>query len=201
MKQTILTLLRDKTTGTAAFRQAADRIAHLLAAEASSMLATAPHDIETPLAKMRGYQLKDEIVLVPILRAGLALLNPFMHLFPDCKVGFVGVKRDEETARPHQYYQNLPKYTDKQFYIILDPMIATGGSGSATVEILKKHGVPEEKLIYVGVVGAPEGMNALKKTAPAMRVICGEIDPELNSKKYIVPGLGDFGDRYFGTEA
>lgn len=200
MKQTILTLLRDKRTDTAAFRQAADRIAHLLAAEASSMLATGTHEIETPLAKTRGFHLQDEIVLVPILRAGLALLHPFMRLFPDCKVGFVGVKRDEETALPHQYYQNLPAFSKKQFYIILDPMIATGGSGAVVVNLLKKQGVPEEKILYVGVVGAPDGMNVLKKTAPGMKIICSEVDPQLNAKKYIVPGLGDFGDRYFGTE-
>lgn len=199
MKHPLLSELRDKNTNTAGFRRAANRMATLLAAEAASYIALESHEIETPLAKTEGSRLKDEIVLVPILRAGLSLLPSFMELFPDSKVGFLGIKRDEETALPHLYYQNLPSFNPRQFYIILDPMIATGGSGSAAVKILKDRGVPEEKMLYVGIVGAPDGMHALKQAAPNLRVICGEIDPALNSKKYIVPGLGDFGDRYFGT--
>lgn len=176
-------------------------MASLLAAEASSYIATENHEIETPLAKMKGSKIKEEIVLVPILRAGLSLLHPFMELFPDCKVGFLGIKRNEETAEPGLYYNNLPEVKPNQFYIILDPMIATGGSGSMAVRAIKSRGTKEEKILYVGVIGAPDGMNALKKEAPNMKIICPEVDPELNSKKYIVPGLGDFGDRYFGTEA
>lgn len=199
MKHPLISELRNKNTDTAGFRRAANRLATLMAAEASSFIALESHEIETPLAKTKGSYLKDEIVLLPILRAGLSLLPAFMELFSDAKVGFLGLKRDEETALPHLYYQNLPKTKPGQFYIILDPMIATGGSGSAAINILKSRGVPEEQMLYVGIVGAPDGIAALKEAAPKIRIICGEIDPELNSKKYIVPGLGDFGDRYFGT--
>jgi len=200
MKHSILSELRDKHTKIENFRRAANRMATLLAAEASSHIATENHEIETPLAKTKGSRVKEEIILVPILRAGLSLLYPFMELFPESKVGFLGIKRNEETAEPSLYYNNLPEVKPNQFYIILDPMIATGGSGSMAVKAIKSRGIKEEKILYVGVIGAPDGMNALKKEAPNMKIICPEVDPELNSKKYIVPGLGDFGDRYFGTE-
>ncbi len=183
-----------------AFRQAADRLAYVLAAEAAAELQTESLEIETPLAKTKGVKLKHQIVLLPILRAGLSMLYPFMHLFPDAKVGFLGVRRDEETALPQFYYKNLPQLNSSQFYIVLDPMIATGGSGSYAVEMLKKHGISDDKMLYVGMVGAPEGISSLKKEAPGMKIICAEVDRELNDKKYIVPGLGDFGDRYFGTD-
>lgn len=200
MKHSLLSELRDKNTKSADFRRIANRIALLLAGEASSHIALESYDIETPLAKTKGARLKDEVILVPILRAGLALLYPFMEIFPNCKVGFLGIRRDENTALPELYYNNIPKKKPGQFYIILDPMIATGGSGSTALKILKDRGVEDEKILYVGVIGAPDGMEALQKAAPKMKIICPEVDPQLNSRKYIVPGLGDFGDRYFGTE-
>jgi uracil phosphoribosyltransferase len=199
MKNTILSLLRDKKTTTEAFRRAANHLGSFMAFEVAEILEKVEHTIETPLTKTKGYQIKNKIILVPILRAGIAMLDPFMQLFPASPVGFVGLKRDEETALPHLYYENLPKIESNDIVVILDPMIATGGSGGAVVDLLKAKGVKEENIIYAGMIAAPEGIAALKKLAPSMRVLCAEVDECLNDKKFIMPGLGDFGDRYFGT--
>lgn len=199
MKKTILSLLRDKNTTTQVFRILADQIGTWLSFEVSNLLEKEQIPLETPVAKTTGYQLKKNIVLIPILRAGIALLSPFMKLFPSCRVGFVGIKRDEKTALPSLYYENLPEITTSDMVIILDPMIATGGSGGVVIEILKERGVTEEQMIYAGVVAAPEGLLSLKELAPKMQVISAEVDEKLNDMKFIVPGLGDFGDRYFGT--
>lgn len=199
MRSTILSLLRDKNTTTESFRTAADQLGSLLSYEVSGILDKEELPIETPLTKTKGYKIKQKVILVPILRAGIALLYPFMKLFPSSPVGFVGIKRDEKTALPHLYYENIPPIQSDDAVVILDPMIATGGSGGLVVEILKKQGVKERNIIYAGVIAAPEGIDALKKEAPEMRVVCIEIDDHLNEKKYIMPGLGDFGDRYFGT--
>lgn len=199
MRSTILSLLRDKNTTTESFRTAADQLGSLLSYEVSGILDKEELPIETPLTKTKGYKIKQKVILVPILRAGIALLYPFMKLFPSSPVGFVGIKRDEKTALPHLYYENIPPIQSDDAVVILDPMIATGGSGGLVVEILKKQGVKERNIIYAGVIAAPEGIEALKNEAPEMRVVCIEIDDHLNEKKYIMPGLGDFGDRYFGT--
>lgn len=199
MKKSILSILRNKNSSIEAFRLAADQIASLLAFEAAQSLEKGEHIIETPLASTRGEFLKDSLVLIPILRAGIALLPPFLKLFASSKVGFVGIRRDEVTALPHLYYQNLPAITSKDRIIILDPMIATGGSGKLLLDQLLKMKIPEEHIIYVGFVAAPEGISNLQAFAPKMKIIVAEIDDKLNSAKYIVPGLGDFGDRYFGT--
>lgn len=199
MKSTILSLLRDKKTTTEAFRTAADQLGSLLSYEVTSILDKEELSIETPLTQTKGYRIKEKVILIPILRAGLALLYPFMKLFPSSPVGFVGIKRNEETALPHLYYENLPPIQSQDVVVILDPMIATGGSGGLLIEKLKKLGVAEKNIIYAGVIAAPEGIEALKKLAPDMRVVCIEVDDHLNDKKYIMPGLGDFGDRYFGT--
>lgn len=199
MKKTIVSLLRDKNTSTEGFRKAADNIGTLLSFEVADALEKQTHDLETPIAKTKGVHIKSSIVLIPILRAGIALLTPFMRLFPTCKVGFMGLKRDETTALPIHYYKNIPPIEENDVAIILDPMIATGGSGTEVVKLLKARSVPEEKMLYVGIIGAPEGLAALKNAAPQMKIFCAEVDERLNDKKFIVPGLGDFGDRYFGT--
>lgn len=199
MKQSIISLLRDKNATIDQFRQAADQIATLLSFEAADLIEKEERPLETPLAPAKGYKMKHEVILLPILRAGLAMLTPFLKLFPTSKVGFVGVRRDEETALPSLYYKNIPEVKSDTIVMVLDPMIATGGSGGLVIELLKAQGVAEENLIYVGVIAAPEGLSSLHKAAPKMKLICGEIDEKLNEKKYIVPGLGDFGDRYFGT--
>jgi uracil phosphoribosyltransferase len=199
MKKTILSLLRDKNTTTEVFRKSADQIGTWLAFQASELIEKEQVALETPVAKTTGYQIKKDIVLLPVLRAGIALLNPFMRLFPSSKVGFIGIRRDEETALPSLYYKNIPSIAPSDMVIILDPMIATGGSGGVVIKMLKELKVHEEQIIYAGVVAAPEGLSAIQELAPKMKVISAEVDEKLNDKKYIVPGLGDFGDRYFGT--
>lgn len=199
MKRTILSLLRDKKTTAPAFRRAADQLGTFLAFKVAEMLEVVELSIETPVAKTKGYQLKHNIVLIPILRAGIAMLNPFMQVFPSSKVGFVGIKRDEKTALPHLYYENIPEIQAQDVVIILDPMIATGGSGGVVIDLLKDRKISMNHVIYTGMVAAPEGIELLQKLAPEMRVVAAEIDDRLNDKKFIMPGLGDFGDRYFGT--
>lgn len=199
MKSTILSLLRDKKTTTEGFRNAADHMGSVLSYKVANILEKEELSIETPLTKTKGYKIKEKVILIPILRAGISLLLPFMKFFPSSPVGFVGIRRDETTALPHLYYENLPNIESNDTVVILDPMIATGGTGGLLIEMLKKRGVEEKNIVYAGVIAAPEGIEALKKVAPGMHVVCIEIDERLNDKKYILPGLGDFGDRYFGT--
>lgn len=197
MKELLLTILRDKNTKTADFRKATDNLALILANETAEFLPKEKFAIQTPLAKTAGYKLKNNIMLVSILRAGLALLPAFLKTFPDAKVGFVGLKRDEKTFKSHLYYKNIPKISKNDSVIILDPMLATGGSLVETIRILLATGAKEEKIIYVGVVSAPEGLKNLKRTFPKIKTIIAVHDQKLNKQKYILPGLGDFGDRYF----
>lgn len=199
MKKMFLSLLRDKNTGIEAFRHAADQMASLLSFEASEALEKEEYSVETPLATSKGYRHKQEVVLIPILRAGLSLLPAFLKMFPASRVGFVGIRRDEDTALPRLYYKNLPEIPENAAVIVLDPMIATGGSGNLTLELLKSLHIPDERIMYVGVVAAPDGLAMLRKKCPHLKIICAQVDERLNDKKYIVPGLGDFGDRYFGT--
>lgn len=199
MKKPILTLLRDRDTTIEAFRRASDQIGTMLSFEAADALEREELQIETPLASTKGYRFKRHAVLIPVMRAGIALLIPFLRLFTSSSVGFVGIRRDEQTALPHLYYKNLPEITAEDIVIILDPMIATGGSGSLVIQMLKEQNIPESHMIYVGVIAAPEGIASLEKAAPGMKIICAEVDERLNDHKFIVPGLGDFGDRYFGT--
>lgn len=199
MKELLLTILRDKNTKTADFRKAADDLALILANEAAEFLPKEKIAIQTPLAKTAGYKFKNEIMLVPILRAGLALLPAFLKTFPNAKAGFIGLKRDEKTFQSKLYYKNIPKISGNDSVIILDPMLATGGSLVETIKILLDSGTKQEKIIYVGVVSAPEGLKNLKRTFPKIKTIISVHDQKLNKQKYIVPGLGDFGDRYFSS--
>lgn len=199
MKKTLLSLLRDKNTTTEVFRKSADQMGMWLSFAASELIEGEQVALETPVAKTTGYQMKKGVVLIPVLRSGVALLNPFLRLFPASRVGFVGVRRDEKTALPSLYYENIPSITPSDVVIILDPMIATGGSGGMVIDRLKDHGASEKQMIYAGVIAAPEGLKALEKIAPQMKIISAEVDERLNDQKFIVPGLGDFGDRYFGT--
>lgn len=199
MKQTLITILRDKKTNIVEFRQTAEKIAQILASEVFDYLAKEKVKVETPIAPATGYKIKNNAVLIPILRSGLALLPPFIQFFEDATIGCVGLKRDEKTAIPHLYYKNLPKFSPKDDVIILDPMIATGGSGSDAIKILKKMGIKEEKMIFAAVIASNQGINLFKKNFPKMKIFCIQVDPKLNKNFYIVPGLGDFGDRFFGT--
>lgn len=199
MKQLLLSIIRDKHTTPLAYRDATEKLGFCLAMETSELLEKVGMDVETPLAACTGVHLKNEVVLVPVLRSGIALLGPFMRYFPTSKVGFIGMRRDEHTAQPHMYYKNIPTVDPTDDVVILDPMIATGGSGMAAINALKEAGVKENKMIFVGVIAAPEGMAEIRKEAPQVRYIIAHMDDKLNTQKFILPGLGDFGDRYFRT--
>lgn len=200
MKKILLTKLQNKETTIDQFRRAADSLGLILALEVTQTLEKKEIAIQTPLAPTAGYSFKNNIILVPILRSGMALLHPFMVFFPTAHIGCIGLKRDEVTAIPSLYYKNLPKIENNDDVIMLDPMIATGGSALCALKILIDHGIKEEKILFAAVIAAEEGLNRIKKEFPKVRIFIPLINKELNAKKFIVPGLGDFGDRYFGTE-
>ena len=192
-----LSRLRNKNTEPKKFRELVREIAGLLAYEATADLQTTPIEIETPLIKMTAQELKEKIGLVPILRAGLGMVEGIWGLMPSAEVWHIGLYRDEHTLRPVQYYNKLPTEPTVSVCLILDPMLATGGSATATAEILKKWGV--KKIKYVGLIAAPEGIKAMQTAHPDIDIHIAAIDDHLNERAYIVPGLGDAGDRQFGT--
>ncbi len=192
-----LTRLRDKHTEPKKFRELVREIAALLAYEATADLAVVPRELETPLIRMGGVELKEKIGLVPILRAGLGMVEGIWELMPTAEVWHIGLYRDEKTLRPVQYYNKLPVEPTVSVCLILDPMLATGGSAVATTDILKRWGV--RKIKFVGIIGAPEGIDAMQKAHPDVPIFLAAIDDHLNERGYIVPGLGDAGDRQFGT--
>lgn len=192
-----LTTLRDINTSPKKFRELIREISMLLAYEATQNLALVTHDVETPMSKMTGHTLKEQIGLVPILRAGLGMVEGIWEMIPDSEVWHIGLFRDEETLQPVQYYNKLPISPTVQVCLILDPMLATGGSAIATVEILKEWGAKHIK--YIGIIAAPEGIKAMQDAHPDVDIHIGAIDSHLNDIGYIVPGLGDAGDRQFGT--
>jgi uracil phosphoribosyltransferase len=192
-----LTRLRDKNTEPKKFRELVREIAGLMAYEATSDLTTAPLSIETPLAPVKGLQLAEKIGFVPILRAGLGMVEGIWELVPQAEVWHIGLYRDEKTLKPVEYYNKLPIEPTVSVCLILDPMLATGGSAIATVDVLKRWGV--KKIKFVGIIGAPEGIAALQKAHPDVSIYLAAIDDHLNERGYIVPGLGDAGDRQFGT--
>lgn len=199
MEKVLLTILRDKKTTMPEFRNAAEKLALILAGKVFDYLEKKRINVQTPIAKFYGYKIKNNIVLIPILRAALSLLPAFLKFFENAKVGFIGLKRDEKTAIAKLYYKNLPKISKNDDVMILDPMIATGGSGVDAIKILKKNRVREEKIIFVAVISAKPGVDNIRKKFPKIKIICVQEDKRLNDKKYIIPGLGDFGDRFFGT--
>jgi len=192
-----LTRLRDKRTEPKKFRELVREMTGLLAYEATADLATTPRPIETPLAPYQGVELKEKIGLVPILRAGLGMVEGIWELMPSAEVWHIGLYRDEKTLKPVQYYNKLPVEPTVSVCLILDPMLATGGSAVATTDILKHWGV--RKIKFVGLIGAPEGIAAMQKAHPDVPIYLAAIDDHLNEKGYILPGLGDAGDRQFGT--
>lgn len=192
-----LTRLRDKNTNPKKFRELVRELAALLAYEATSDLLISPRIVETPMKTTDGYELKEKIGLVPILRAGLGMVEGFWELMPSAEVWHIGLYRDEETLKPVEYYNKLPIEPTVSVCIILDPMLATGGSATATVDVLKRWGV--RKIKFVGLIGAPEGIELMQKTHPDVSIFLACIDDHLNNNGYIVPGLGDAGDRQFGT--
>ena len=192
-----LSRLRDKKTEPKKFRELVREIAGLLAYEATADLATSPVEIETPLATMQAQQLQEKIGLVPILRAGLGMVEGIWELMPSAEVWHIGLYRDEKTLRPVEYYNKLPLEPTVSVCLILDPMLATGGSATATAEVLKRWGV--KKIKFVGLIAAPEGIKAMQDAHPDIPIHIAAIDDHLNERAYIVPGLGDAGDRQFGT--
>ena len=193
-----LTQMRQKDTGTKDFRQNLDEIAGLMAYEITRDVPTQKVSIVTPVAPCETEELAKEIVLVPILRAGLGMVNGIRNLVPTAKVGHVGLYRDEETLEPHEYYAKFPSNLPDAVVFVLDPMLATGGSASAAITIVKQRGAKLVKLICL--VGAPEGVQRIVEDHPDVDIYLAALDEKLNELGYIVPGLGDAGDRIFGTK-
>lgn len=194
---TKLTLLRDVSTEPKKFRELVREIAAMLAYEATLDLATRPIEVQTPLAIAKGHSLMERVGLVPILRAGLGMVEGVLELMPSAEVWHIGLYRDERTLKPVAYYNRLPVEPTVSVCLILDPMLATGGSAVATVDILKHWGV--RKIKFVGLLAAPEGIQALHSAHPDVPIHIAGIDDHLNEHGYILPGLGDAGDRQFGT--
>lgn len=193
-----LTLVRDKTTGVKLFRELIGEITMFLAYEALRGIPVESVEVETPLAVARGVRVKGEIVLVPILRAGVGMLDAVMDMVPNARVGFLGLYRDHETSLPVEYYAKLPPATPGAVAILIDPMLATAGSAVAAVSMLKKRGF--ETIVFVCIVSCPEGVARLEQAHPDVAIYTASIDDGLNASKYILPGLGDAGDRLFGTK-
>lgn len=192
-----LTRLRDKTTLPKKFRELVRELGALLTYEATMDMQTKPVSVETPLATTMGEDLKDKIGLVPILRSGLGMVEGVWELMPSAEVWHIGLYRDEQTLKPVAYYNRLPVAPTVSVCLILDPMLATGGSAVATVDILKNWGVA--KIKFVGLIAAPEGIKRLHDAHPDVPIHIAAIDDHLNEDAYIIPGLGDAGDRQFGT--
>lgn len=192
-----LTLLRDKQTEPKKFRELVREIAILLAYEATQDLAVSPMLVETPMGQAQGHKLEDHIGLVPILRAGLGMVEGIWEMMPSAEVWHIGLYRDERTLRPVEYYNKLPIAPTVQVTLILDPMLATGGSAVATVDVLKRWGA--QRIKFVGLIAAPEGIARLSGAHPDVPIHVAAVDDRLNEIGYIVPGLGDAGDRQFGT--
>lgn len=192
-----LSKLRSVDTEPRKFRELVREISALLTYEATMDLGLRPTQVTTPLTEMTGQVLDDKIGLIPVLRAGLGMVEGVWELMPSAEVWHIGLYRDERTLQPVQYYNKLPLDPTVSICLILDPMLATGGSASATVDLLKEWGV--KRIKYMGIIGAPEGIEKLQADHPDVPIHLGAIDSHLNEVGYIVPGLGDAGDRQFGT--
>jgi uracil phosphoribosyltransferase len=193
-----LTLLRDVKTPGSLFRKVIEELGLLLAVESTRHLPTEPVAVETPLERTQGRRLTSlDPVLVPVLRAGLGLLQPFLQLLPTAKVGHLGLYRDHDSLVPVPYYRNFPPLLEERFVFVLDPMLATGGSASEAVRQLKAAGA--KNITLASVLAAPEGIKRLQADHPDLRIVVACVDRQLNEKAYILPGLGDAGDRLFGT--
>ena len=197
LAQHLLLALRDETTSPALFRALTKRLTAVLMLEATRDLPVRAQTVSTPIEDAEGQVLAGPIVVVPILRAGLGMLEAVVELFPEVRVGYLGLERDEATFQPSEYYAKMPRMDDAVTYV-LDPMLATGGSAEAAISSVKEAGATDVRM--VSVVAAPEGVKALAEAHPDVDIVTASIDRELNEHAYIMPGLGDFGDRLFGTE-
>lgn len=192
-----LTLLRDTNTDHRMFRELVRELTLLLSYEATQDMETTPYTVSTPMGQAQGVQVSETIGLVPVMRAGMGMVAGIMELLPSVQVWHIGLFRDEETLRPVEYYNKLPDEPTVQICLVLDPMLATGGSAIATIDILKKWGA--KRIKYIGLLGAPEGVEALSNAHPDVPIHLAHLDEKLNEIGYIVPGLGDAGDRMYGT--
>lgn len=192
----LLGRLRDQSTRKAEFRSLCDRISMALALQALRPLPSGEYTLETPLELTQVSRIEAPVVVVPILRAGLGMLSSFLQLYPDASVGYIGLERDEKTAQPTEYYCKMPKMEGAWAYLI-DPMLATGGSACAAIEALEGRGAA--RCVLVSILAAPEGIECVQARHPNVEIVTASIDRELDANKYIRPGLGDFGDRLFGT--
>ena len=194
-----ISLIRDKNCGTREFRTVIGEIATLMGYEILRDLETELVEIETPMEKAMVPMIKGKkLAVVPILRAGLGMVDGILSLVPTAKVGHVGMYRDEETLQPKEYYCKLPEDIDQRLVLIVDPMLAPGGSADAAIEFVKKQGAKQIK--FASIIAAPEGIKMLTEKHPDIQIYCGSIDRQLNENGYILPGLGDAGDRIFGTK-
>ena len=194
-----LAILRNKETGTKEFRELVGEIAMFLCYEAMKNVELEEIEIETPLKKMKiGKFNEDKLAFVPILRAGTGMLDGVISVVPNAKIGHIGIYRDEKTFEPVNYFFKVPKHIEDKEVIILDPILATGGSAVDAIELLKSKGV--KKMKFLCIIAAPEGLERVQKEHPDVQIYCAHIDDHLNENKYIVPGLGDAGDRIFGTK-
>jgi uracil phosphoribosyltransferase len=192
-----VTVLRNVNTLSESFRSAVRRVSSHLAVEISKNLKIKKLKVRTPLEFTGGFELVQQVVLVPVLRAGLAMVGGFLDIIPDAKVGHIGLQRDEETLKATQYYYKTPKNLKSSIVVLLDPMLATGGSSSQAITNLKKQG--SKKIMFACIVASPEGLSKMKKDHADVTIYCAALDRELNERGYILPGLGDAGDRTFGT--
>jgi uracil phosphoribosyltransferase len=193
-----LTVLRDKRTSSLLFRATLRRMAGAIAYEVTRDLPVKTSRISTPLERTDGHALADDVVLVPVLRAGLGLVEGFIDVLPDAHVGHIGLYRNEETLEPVDYYSKFPKGLSRSLVFLLDPMLATGGSGAAAIRFLKEKGAT--RIRFVTLVAAPEGVRKVHSLHPDVRIYTTALDRKLNASGYILPGLGDAGDRIFGTD-
>lgn len=192
-----LTILRDKNTGIEDFRRHAAIVSQIMIMEATKDVPMHEKSIETPVTSTQGYSIQESIVFIPVLRAGVSMLFPAKDFLPWAPVGFVGLERDEKTAVAREYYKKLPRSLKDKRILILDPMLATGGSLVDTISALDNKSA--HVICVICIVAAPEGIELLNHKYPEVEIYTAAVDSHLNEKKYIVPGLGDFGDRYFGT--
>lgn len=192
-----LTLLRDRNTSTALFRMAMNRVAIVLAYHALDRLPVAEIEIETPIQHTIGYRAATDVVVVPILRAGLSLMDALITFIPDAKIGHLGMYRDEKTFKPVDYYSKIPSEISGAFVLVIDPMLATGGSALDAIGFLKAKGA--KNLRFVCLIASPEGISRVHSEHPDVSIVTAAVDEKLNEHAFIVPGLGDAGDRYFGT--
>ena len=192
-----VTILRDVHTSSETFRAALQRVSNILAVEITKNFHLSTVDVETPLEKTKGAKLSHDVILVPVLRAGLGMVNGFLQIIPEARVGHIGLQRDEETLKPVEYYYKVPKNLAESEVVMLDPMLATGGSASEALKYLKSRGA--KKMVFACLVAAPEGIAKIESEHPEIKIFSAALDRELNNRGYILPGLGDAGDRTFGT--